>query len=115
MVCWWEDSKLTLTETLKNLEEARLNQRARMLKIMGDSNRQKILEILRKGEQCQCEIIPGINQSQPTVSRHLGLMEEVGILASRKEGTKVFYAASHDGVFEVLDWIDKIVEQSEGF
>jgi len=104
-----------LTETLKNLEEARLNQRARMLKVMGDSNRQRILEILRKGERCQCEIIPEINQSQPTVSRHLGLMEEAGILVSRKEGTKVFYAASHDRVFEVIDWIDKIVEQSEGF
>ena len=104
-----------MTETLKNLEEARLNQRARMLKVMGDLNRQKILEILRKGEQCQCEIIPEINQSQPTVSRHLGLMEEAGILVSRKEGTKVFYAVSHDGVFEVLDWVDKIVEQSEGF
>ena len=106
---------MTLTQTFERLDEERLSQRARMLKVMGDPNRQKILEILRKGEQCQCEIIPEINQSQPTVSRHLGLMEEAGILASRKEGTKVFYATSHDGVYEVLDWIDKIVEQSEGF
>lgn len=106
---------MTLTETFERLDEERLNQRARILKVMGDPNRQKILEMLKKGEQCQCEIIPEINQSQPTVSRHLGLMEEAGILVSRKEGTKVFYAASHDGVFEVIDWVDKIVVRSEGF
>ena len=106
---------MTLKQTFERLDEERLSQRARILKVMGDTNRQRILEILRKGEQCQCEIIPEINQSQPTVSRHLGLMEDAGILVSRKEGTKVFYAASHYGVFEVLDWVDKIMEQSEGF
>jgi ArsR family transcriptional regulator len=106
---------VTLSETFERLDHERINRRARIFKIMGDMNRQRILDLLRQGELCQCEIIPEINQSQPTISRHLGLMEEAGVLVKRKEGTKVFYSVSHPGIIEILDWVDKIVDQSEGF
>lgn len=81
--------------------------KARIFKTIGDPNRLKILEILRNGENCQCEIIPLIEQSQPTVSRHLKLLEEAGLIKSRKEGTRVFYTVVDPDIFNLLDTIDE--------
>ena len=83
--------------------EKELNFKSRIFKVIGDSNRLKILEILRSGENCQCDIIPMIAQSQPTVSRHLKLLEEAGLLTSRKNGTKVFYKVVNNQVFNLID------------
>ncbi len=84
-------------------DEKELEFKSRTFKVIGDPNRLKILEILRAGENCQCEIIPLIAQSQPTVSRHLKLLEEAGLLSSRKEGTKMFYKVVDSRVFNIID------------
>jgi len=82
---------------------------AQALKILGDSNRIKIIEILREGELCQCEVIPYIGQSQPTVSRHLNLLERHGVLARRKEGTKIFYKIADEKVLEIVDLVRSLI------
>ena len=76
---------------------------ARVLKVLGDPNRIKIIELLRDGEHCQCDIIPFIGQSQPTVSRHLRMLEENGVLVSRKDGVKVIYRISDPNVLKIVD------------
>ena len=83
-----------------------LEYKARILKIIGDPNRLKILEFLRKGEKCQCEIIPIVDQSQPTVSRHLRLLEEAGLIKSRREGNRTIYRVADDRIYNILDSLD---------
>ena len=87
-------------------DEKILEFKSRIFKVIGDANRLKIIEILRSGENCQCEIIPLIAQSQPTVSRHLKLLEEAGLIRSRKEGTKTFYQVVDKHIFNLVDAID---------
>lgn len=87
-------------------DEKVLEFKSRIFKVIGDANRLKIIEILRSGENCQCEIIPLIAQSQPTVSRHLKLLEEAGLIKSRKKGTKTFYQVVDDHIFNLIDAID---------
>ena len=82
---------------------------AQVLKILGDSNRVHIIEILREGELCQCEVIPHIGQSQPTVSRHLNLLNRHGVLARRKEGTKIFYKIADGKVLEIVDLVRSLI------
>ena len=82
---------------------------AKLLKILGDSNRIKIIELLRKGEMCQCDIIPSIGQSQPTVSRHLSLLEENGVLTSRKDGVRMLYQISDPKVLEIIDLVTSLI------
>jgi DNA-binding transcriptional ArsR family regulator len=81
--------------------------KARLFKVVSDPNRLKILEILRNGERCQCEIVPLIEQSQPTASRHLKLLEEAGLIRSWKDGTKMFYAVVDPHIFNMIDVIDE--------
>ena len=91
-----------------NLPDERILEfKSRIFKVIGDANRLKIIEILRSGENCQCEIIPLIAQSQPTVSRHLKLLEEAGLIMSRKEGTKAFYQVVDEHIFSLIDAIDE--------
>lgn len=91
---------------LENLDEKSLEFKARVFKVLGDANRLKVLEFLRDGERCQCEIIPILDQAQPTVSRHLRLLENVGLITSRRDGNKMMYQASDDRVYNVLDVIN---------
>ncbi|MFA9496885.1 MAG: ArsR/SmtB family transcription factor, partial [Candidatus Bathyarchaeota archaeon] len=46
-------------------------------------------------------------QSQPTVSRHLKLLEDAGLIRSRKEGTKTFYQVVDEHIFNLIDAIDE--------
>jgi DNA-binding transcriptional ArsR family regulator len=76
---------------------------ARVLKVLGDPNRLKIIELLKNGERCQCEIIPSIGQSQPTISRHLRILEENKILVNRKDGVKVLYRIGNPNVLRIIE------------
>lgn len=87
-------------------EDRVLDFKTRIFKVISDSNRLKILEMLRGGELCQCEIVPIIDQSQPTVSRHLRLLEEAGLIRSRREGVRMIYEIVDPHIYNVIDAID---------
>ena len=87
-------------------EDRTLVFKAKIFKTIGDPNRVKILEILRQGENCQCEIIPLLEQSQPTVSRHLKLLEDAGLISSKKDGTRVIYNVVDPHIFNLIDAVD---------
>jgi ArsR family transcriptional regulator len=91
------------TYTMFDVAQKAQEKTAKVLKVLGDPNRIKIVELLRGGEMCQCEIIPMIGQSQPTVSRHLSLLEENGILVSRRDGVKTLYRISNPAALEILE------------
>jgi ArsR family transcriptional regulator len=94
---------------LFNGVENNQKQVAKVLKILGDPNRIRIISLLREGELCQCEVIPFIGQSQPTVSRHLNILERNGILLRRKEGTKTFYKIADEKVLSILDFAKSLI------
>lgn len=77
--------------------------RIAILSALGQETRIAILEFLRDGERCVCEIFPEIGHEQSNVSRHLNLMLAAGLLSRRKEGPKIFYAVRHPEVLELLD------------
>jgi DNA-binding transcriptional ArsR family regulator len=61
------------------------------LKALGQPTRLQILDLLKNGERCVCEIFPAIDQEQANVSKHLTILKQAGILDSRKEGLRVIY------------------------
>ena len=95
-----------LTEQIRLPDERTLEFKTRIFKVISDTNRLKILEMLRDGELCQCEIVPVIDQSQPTVSRHLRLLEEAGLIRSRRDGVRMFYEVTDPHIYNVIDAID---------
>jgi ArsR family transcriptional regulator len=87
-----------------------LELKADVLKALGQPTRLKILELLRNGERCVCEIFPAIEEEQSNVSRHLALMKAAGILASRKEGQMVHYRVRDPQVFKLLDGVSALLK-----
>lgn len=85
--------------------------RAEILKTLGQSTRLKIVDFLRDGERCVCEIFPAIGEEQSNTSRHLNMMVSTGILSRRKEGVKIFYAVKHLQIFEIVDLATVIMTQ----
>ena len=85
--------------------------RAEILKTLGQPTRLKIIDFLRDGERCVCEIFPAIGEEQSNTSRHLNLMVSTGILFRRKEGVKIFYALKHMEIMEIVDLATQIMTQ----
>ena len=88
-----------------------LHKKAELLKAISQETRIRILELLRDGERCVCEIFPAIEQEQSNVSRHLNLMQKAGILSRRKEGLKIFYAVRYPEVLAILDIAGDLLER----
>jgi len=76
---------------------------ADIFKTLAHPMRLHILELLREGERCVCEIVPALGTEQPNVSRHLALLTKEGILSRRKEGLKVFYRVNDSRLYQLLD------------
>ncbi len=87
-----------------------LELKANILKALGQPTRLKILELLRNGERCVCEIFPAVQEEQSNVSRHLALMKAAGILASRKQGQMVHYRVRDPQVFKLLDGVNALLK-----
>ena len=64
---------------------ARIRQLERQLKMLGESNRIKILLLLSKREMCVCELESALKLPQPTISHHVGLLEHAGLLERSQE------------------------------
>jgi ArsR family transcriptional regulator len=62
-----------------------------LLKSLSDETRLRLLRELATGERCVCQLFPAVHRTQSTVSIHLRRMEHDDIVASRRDGQKVFY------------------------
>jgi ArsR family transcriptional regulator len=68
----------------------------RVMKALSDPNRVKIVKLLGEKELCVCEITALLGLAQPTVSRHLKILEDGGLVESWKDGSWVNYRISKD-------------------
>lgn len=63
----------------------------RLMKALSDPNRVKIITILGGRELCVCELTALLGVAQPTVSKHLRILEDTGLVSFRKEGNWIIY------------------------
>lgn len=61
---------------------------------LGDVTRLRILKVIGSEELCACEVMAALELTQPTTSHHLGILERVGLLSSKRKGKWVFYRIS---------------------
>lgn len=79
---------------------------ATIFKAFCDENRIKILQILRSGEKCACKLLEDMNITQPTLSHHMKILCDSGIVEGRKEGKWMYYSISKTGVETAGQYID---------
>jgi ArsR family transcriptional regulator, arsenate/arsenite/antimonite-responsive transcriptional repressor len=80
-------------------------------KALADENRVRTLLALRKGELCVCQITELFGLAPSTVSKHLSILFQAGLVESRKDGRWIYYQLPGKNaptvVREALDWIEK--------
>jgi len=77
--------------------------RAKIFNALSDPIRLEIIEFLRDGEKCVCEITPHLKLLQPVVSRHLKILKDAGLVKRRKKGTWHMYSIADPEVCDVID------------
>jgi ArsR family transcriptional regulator len=85
--------------------------KAAILRALAHPNRLRILEALRSGETCNCELGPKLRLEQSNLSRHLLALSEAGLVAARRDGVRMMYRVADPRVFKVLDWAGAMVRK----
>ena len=82
---------------------------ALIFKALGDENRIQILKLLHSGEKCACRLLEELNISQPTLSHHMKILCDAGIVTGRKEGKWMYYSICCDGVCCLRDTLQVLL------
>ena len=84
---------------------------AEIAKAVAHPLRIAVIEFLKDGERCVCDIAEHVGSERSNVSRHLGLMVRAGVLSCRKEGLKVFYTLRTPCIAEFLSCVTRVLKQ----
>jgi len=93
------------------------NDHAQVFKAFCDVNRLMILEMLRNGERCACILLEKLDISQPTLSHHMKILCDSGIVVPRKVGKWTYYSISARGserAKEMLTMLTSVTESDDG-
>ena len=90
-----------------DVDRARAERMAKVAKALGDPIRLQLVDVLRRhaGKVCVCELTPLFDVGQPTVSHHLKVLRDAGIVASERQGLWAYYYVLPDGLKELDSWL----------
>ena len=80
-----------------------LSRAAQLFHALSDETRLGIIEMLRGGEQCVCDLQEDLDAAQSRLSFHLRVLKEAGLVTDRKEGRWSYYSISPEALTEVHD------------
>jgi ArsR family transcriptional regulator, arsenate/arsenite/antimonite-responsive transcriptional repressor len=91
-----------------DIERTEAERMASVAKALGDPIRMQLVDVLRKhaGQVCVCELVPLFDLSQPTVSHHLKVLREAGVVGSERRGLWAYYYVNPDAVKEFSIWLN---------
>lgn len=90
-----------------DIERGEAERMAAVAKALGDPIRMQLVDVLRKhaGEVCVCELVPLFDLSQPTVSHHLKVLRDSGIVGSERRGLWAYYYVNPAALEELSTWL----------
>lgn len=88
---------------------ARTEARAEILKAMAHPARLFMMEELATGERCVCDLREMVGSDLSTVSKHLAVLRNAGLVAMEKRGPQVFYSLTTPCVLKFVDCVDNVV------
>lgn len=79
-----------------------------IFKALGDKTRLEIVEMLTDGEKCACRLLERFEITQPTLSHHMKILCDCGLIIGRKEGKWTYYSISADVLNELKKYVSDI-------
>ena len=93
-------------------EKRRSEGRAVILKALAHPSRLLIVEKLAEKSYCVCELTAMIGADTSTVSKHLSILRNAGVISDRKQGTSVYYSLEAPCLMRLLDCVESVIEQN---
>jgi len=94
-----------------NKTERRLcEMKADVIKAAAHPIRVAVIDSLKRGERCVCEIAKQVGAERSNVSRHLAIMTKAGLLASRKDGLMVYYSLRTPCILDFLSCVENCLK-----
>lgn len=95
------------------MEKQDYAEKAELFKVLSDANRLQIIDMLSCGEMCACKILEQFNITQPTLSHHMKVLMESGLVESRKELNWVHYKLKEDKIKALSEFLQFISKDKE--
>ncbi len=92
---------------------AQFREKAKVMKALAHPTRMFIVDELSRGERCVCELTEMIGAEMPTVSRHLSLLKEAGLVDDEKRGAKIFYRLRVPCCLSFLKCVESVLAADE--
>jgi ArsR family transcriptional regulator len=76
---------------------------------LGDPIRMQLVDVLRRnaGQVCVCELVPLFDLSQPTISHHLKVLRDAGIVGSERRGLWAYYYVNPESLEDLSQWLHR--------
>lgn len=91
-----------------------LSRSARLFHALSDETRLAVLDMLRDGERCVCDLQGALDSAQSRLSFHLKVLREAGLVSDRKEGRWSYYRINQDALEAVHDLVRLIGTEGTG-
>jgi ArsR family transcriptional regulator, arsenate/arsenite/antimonite-responsive transcriptional repressor len=90
-----------------DVERQEAERMAKLAKAIADPVRLQLVDVLRKhaGKVCVCELVPLFDLSQPTISHHLKVLREAGVVESERQGLWAYYYVVPGALDELTGWL----------
>ena len=90
-----------------DIERAGAERMSAVAKALADPVRMQLVDVLRRhaGEVCVCELVPLFDLSQPTVSHHLKVLRDAGLVGSERRGLWAYYYVNPEALEELGSWL----------
>jgi ArsR family transcriptional regulator len=81
---------------------------SRLFHALSDETRLQILERLRAGERCVCELTDALDAAQSRLSFHLKVLKDAGLVSDRREGRWMYYTMNPETLGEMADLVESL-------
>jgi ArsR family transcriptional regulator len=85
-----------------------LDRAARLFHALSDPTRLSILQRLRFGERCVCDLTDALAAAQSRLSFHLKVLKEAGLVSDRREGRWMYYTVNPEALSEMGEWLESM-------
>ena len=85
-----------------------LDRAQRLLRVLAEPIRLRVVEALRDGERCVCDLTSDLDLAQSKLSFHLRVMKEAGLISARQEGRWIYYRLEPSALLLLRDWLGQL-------
>ncbi|WP_028583148.1 ArsR/SmtB family transcription factor [Desulfogranum mediterraneum] len=95
---------------MKGKQKALIEAKAKVLKALGHPTRLWLAEQLADGEKCVCELAEPLEADFSTISKHLSVLKEAGVIAGQKRGKMVYYRLKVPCILKYMPCVEAVIE-----